>query len=137
MIGSSDSARASRAICGALLALMALFAPAAAASAQAAPDPTPAMRLRTGFAADPLRPETDSPSAAEPVVPRIRIERRTLAGGAAGLVLGAAAGAAAGCHFNRDDYGVFCGGQSDTTVFIGAALGAAAGTALGMWLFGR
>ena len=51
-----------------------------------------------------------------------------------GGLLGAAAGAALGCAANRDDYGVFCGGQSDTKVFVGAALGAAAGAALGALL---
>ena len=48
-----------------------------------------------------------------------------------GGVLGAAVGGALGCAANRDDYGVYCGGQSDTKVFVGAALGAAAGAALG------
>jgi hypothetical protein len=52
-----------------------------------------------------------------------------------GGLLGTAAGGALGCAANRDDYGVFCGGQSDTKVFVGAALGAAAGAALGALLF--
>ena len=41
----------------------------------------------------------------------------------AGLLLGTAVGFALGCAANRDDYGVYCGGQSDATVFTGAALG--------------
>jgi hypothetical protein len=51
-----------------------------------------------------------------------------------GGLLGAAVGGALGCAANRDDYGVYCGGQSDTKVFVGAALGAAAGAALGALL---
>ena len=62
--------------------------------------------------------------------------RRYSTGGViVGGLLGVAAGGAAGCAANRDDYGVFCGGQSDTKVFVGAALGAAAGAALGAVLF--
>ncbi len=57
--------------------------------------------------------------------------------GAVGLLLGGAAGAAAGCAANRDSYGVFCGGQSDTKVAVGAALGGIAGAAIGSLLFRR
>jgi hypothetical protein len=57
-------------------------------------------------------------------------------GAIVGGVLGAAAGGALACAtVNRDDYGVFCGGQSDTEVVVGAVLGAAAGAALGGLLF--
>ncbi len=37
----------------------------------------------------------------------------------AGLLLGTAVGFALGCAANRDDYGVYCGGQSDATVLHG------------------
>ena len=57
-------------------------------------------------------------------------------GAVIGGVLGAAAGGALGCAANRDSYGVYCGGQSDTKVFVGAALGAAVGAALGGLAFG-
>ena len=57
-------------------------------------------------------------------------------GAVIGGVLGAAAGGALGCAANRDSYGVYCGGQSDTKVFVGAALGAAVGAALGGLVFG-
>jgi hypothetical protein len=53
-------------------------------------------------------------------------------GAVIGGALGAAAGGALACAtVNRDDYGVFCGGQSDTEVFVGAVLGAAAGVVVG------
>jgi hypothetical protein len=57
--------------------------------------------------------------------------------GIVGLLLGAAAGGAIGCAANSDDYGVYCGGQDDTKVIVGAALGAAAGATLGALLFRR
>jgi membrane associated rhomboid family serine protease len=52
-------------------------------------------------------------------------------GGIAGLVLGGAVGGALGCLANRDDYGVFCGGQRDAKVVVGAVLGGAVGAAVG------
>jgi hypothetical protein len=57
--------------------------------------------------------------------------------GVVGLLLGAAAGGAIGCAANSDDYGVYCGGQDDTKVIVGAALGAAVGATLGALLFRR
>ena len=54
-----------------------------------------------------------------------------------GAVAGAAIGAALGCLANRDDYGVFCGGQSDTKAVIGAVVGAGAGAWIGAVLPGR
>ena len=66
-----------------------------------------------------------------------RGRKLSVAGGVAGFLVGGAAGAALGCLANRDDYGVFCGGQSDTKVAVGALLGGAAGAALGAVLFRR
>jgi hypothetical protein len=63
--------------------------------------------------------------------------RYSVGGGVVGFVVGAAAGGALGCLANKDDYGVFCGGQDDTKVFVGAALGAAAGAVLGAVLLRR
>jgi LytS/YehU family sensor histidine kinase len=54
-----------------------------------------------------------------------------------GLLLGAAAGGVIACTANRDAYGVFCGGQDDTKLVIGAAIGGAAGATLGALLFRR
>jgi hypothetical protein len=66
-----------------------------------------------------------------------RGSRLSVVGGVAGFVLGAAVGTATACHFNRDSYGVYCLGQSDTKLAIGAVLGGAAGGALGAYLFRR
>jgi hypothetical protein len=66
--------------------------------------------------------------------PQIELETgRTwsLTGAVIGGVVGAAVGGALGCLANRDDYGVYCGGQSDTKVVIGAVLGAGAGAWIG------
>lgn len=71
------------------------------------------------------------PEANRRLLDRSIAHRRSLAGGVAGFVVGAAAGAFVGCLANRDDYGVLCGGQSDTRVFVGAAIGATAGALIG------
>jgi hypothetical protein len=63
--------------------------------------------------------------------------RLSVAGGIGGFVVGAVAGALVACHFNRDDYNVFCAGQNDTKVAIGAVIGGATGAALGAYLFRR
>jgi hypothetical protein len=55
----------------------------------------------------------------------------SMTGAVVGAVVGAAVGGALGCLANRDSYGVFCGGQSDTKVVIGAVLGAGAGAWIG------
>ena len=60
-----------------------------------------------------------------------------MVGGVVGLLLGATAGGVIACTANRDDYGVFCGGQDDTKLVIGAAIGGAAGAALGALIFRR
>ena len=57
--------------------------------------------------------------------------------GVLGLLLGAGVGGALGCLANKDDYGVYCGGQDDTKVIVGAALGGLAGAAAGALLFKR
>ena len=57
--------------------------------------------------------------------------------GVVGLVAGAAVGGVIGCAVNSDSYGVFCGGQDDTKVVVGASLGGIAGGLLGALLFKR
>ena len=57
--------------------------------------------------------------------------------GILGLVLGAGIGGTLGCLANADDYGVFCGGQDDTKVIIGAVLGGVAGGLVGALAFPR
>lgn len=73
------------------------------------------------------------------VVQRLESSRRApnALTGAIGLLTGVALGGVAGCAANRDSYGVFCGGQSDTKVAVGAAVGGIAGAALGAFLFRR
>ena len=56
-------------------------------------------------------------------------------GGIIGALLGLAVGGAAGCLANKDDYGVFCGGQDDTKVIVGAVVGGLAGAAIGALVF--
>lgn len=72
-----------------------------------------------------------------PFLPAEARRRPNLLAGAIGLVVGAAAGGALACLDNRDDYGVYCGGQNDTKVAVGAALGGVAGAAAGAFLFRR
>jgi len=57
--------------------------------------------------------------------------------GILGALLGAGVGGALGCLANKDDYGVYCGGQDDTKVIVGAVLGGIAGGAAGALLFKR
>ena len=138
-----------------LIPVVLLLTPAAA-SAQSAPRLEPGTRVRITLASPTLRRETGtvqaltdttlqlSSGSASVAIPLARIERiersagrrRSLPGGIAGFVVGAAAGGAVGCLANSDDYGVFCGGQSDTKVAVGAAVGGIAGAALGAVLFG-
>lgn len=56
-------------------------------------------------------------------------------GGIVGALLGAVVGGAVGCLANKDDYGVYCGGQDDTKVIVGAAVGGVAGAVVGAMLF--
>lgn len=63
--------------------------------------------------------------------------RPNTTGGIIGFVVGAAAGATVGCLANKDDYGVFCGGQDDTKVVVGAVIGGAVGAAVGALVFAR
>ncbi|HET6763371.1 MAG TPA: hypothetical protein VFH27_06855 [Longimicrobiaceae bacterium] len=133
-----------------LLAALTLCAAPLPAQSAAPPAPTPGSRLEPGSTPR-LRPASNrvfDPSIATGAV--VIAPSRQLApavlktdgsrgysvvGGVAGFVVGAAAGGALGCLANRDDYGVFCGGQDDTKVFVGAALGAAVGAALGAVIF--
>lgn len=117
--------------------------------------PTPGARLRVTWA-DPrlqtrvgrldaltdgvLRLSADSgfvsiPREAITSLERSLGHRPGIAGGVVGLVLGGGVGAVLGCLANADDYGVFCGGQDDTKVIVGAALGGVAGGLLGAYLF--
>ncbi len=64
-------------------------------------------------------------------------KKPSLLGGVIGFVVGAAAGFTLGCLANKDDYGVFCGGQNDTKVFVGAAVGGVVGATVGALLFRR
>jgi hypothetical protein len=69
-----------------------------------------------------------------------RLEQSTgkkpnVAAGVLGAILGAGVGGALGCLANKDDYGVYCGGQDDTKVILGAVLGGLAGGAAGALLF--
>lgn len=126
-----------------------------APAARQAAAPTPGARLRVTWA-DPelqtfvgrldavtdgvLRLSADSgpvsiPREAIRSLERSLGHRPGIAGGVVGLVLGAGAGGVLGCLANADDYGVFCGGQDDTKVIVGAALGGVAGGALGAYLF--
>ena len=57
--------------------------------------------------------------------------------GAVGLLLGAAIGGVVACADNRDSYGVFCAGQNDTKIAVGAVIGGITGGALGAFLFRR
>jgi hypothetical protein len=57
--------------------------------------------------------------------------------GAIGLLLGAAIGGVVACADNRDSYGVFCAGQNDTKVAVGAAIGGVTGGVLGAYMFRR
>lgn len=58
-----------------------------------------------------------------------------VATGILGAILGAGIGGALGCLANEDDYGVYCGGQDDTKVIVGAVIGGLAGGAAGALLF--
>ncbi|HSL68632.1 MAG TPA: hypothetical protein VK864_00255 [Longimicrobiales bacterium] len=135
-----------------LLLAQIVFAIGSPAAAQDTVPLTPGTRLRLTLSA-PARVEfarfqalTDTAllvaaSAAPRVIPLTSIRvleysrgyAPSLAGGALGLLLGGAIGATIGCAANRDSYGVFCAGQSDTKVAVGTAIGGIAGAALGAY----
>ena len=71
------------------------------------------------------------------MVERSAGRRPNIVTGIAGFVAGAAVGGVIGCATNNDDYGVFCGGQDDTKVMVGASVGGVAGAVLGALLFKR
>jgi hypothetical protein len=56
-------------------------------------------------------------------------------GGIIGALLGVAVGGAVGCLANKDDYGVYCAGQDDTKVIVGAVVGGLAGAVVGALVF--
>jgi hypothetical protein len=78
-----------------------------------------------------LAVRTNESFARLPVLDADTTRTWSVTGAIVGAVVGAAVGGALGCLANRDDYGVFCGGQSDTKVVIGAVLGAGAGAWIG------
>jgi hypothetical protein len=96
--------------------------------------PAPAVMPDTRLHAAPAN-AAPAPSSELAHTLRASGRRYSVAGGIGGLVLGAAAGGALGCLANKDGYGVFCGGQDDAKVVLGAAVGAAAGAVLGAVLF--
>lgn len=63
-----------------------------------------------------------------------RGRRASVAGGIGGFLVGAVLGGVIGCAANRDSYGVFCGGQDDTRVFLSAGLGGVVGGTAGALL---
>ncbi|HEX9893496.1 MAG TPA: hypothetical protein VGA78_06210 [Gemmatimonadales bacterium] len=140
------------------LLVVALFWPLSLVLAQDTEPLTPRTRLRVTLASTPARVQigsyqalTDttlllsagsSRSLTIPLSSISRLEwsrgrRPGVLGGVLGLILGAGVGGVVACSLNRDDYGVFCGGQDDTKVVVGAALGGAAGTVIGALLFRR
>jgi hypothetical protein len=103
-------------------------APAAAISAQRPVVPGTAPRVTVTTREVVM---ADIPEANRRLLDVGRVRHRSVRGGAIGFVVGAAAGAFVGCLANRDDYGVLCGGQSDTTVLLGAGLGGVLGAVVG------
>ena len=83
-----------------------------------------------------LQLQTDAETLTIPRSTITSIEQSTgkkpnVTGGIIGGLLGLAVGGAVGCLFNKDDYGVYCGGQDDTKVIVGAVVGGLAGAAVG------
>lgn len=73
-------------------------------------------------------------------ITRVEVSRGrkpSIVGGVVGFLVGAVAGGALACAANRDDYGVFCGGQDDSKVILGAAVGGVVGAGAGALLFRR
>lgn len=103
-----------------LLATLLLLTPAPADTAR----PVPARLLA-------------APSRMVSLLPDEARRRPNYLAGAIGLVIGAGAGGALACLANRDDYGVYCAGQDDTKVAVGAAMGGVAGALAGALLFRR
>jgi hypothetical protein len=134
------------------VASLALLVPCAEASSQQ-PDPQPQPGAYAGgtailayapapaFSAQLLLAPAAAAAAAVPDVPRAPVldraegRRLSVAGGVGGFLVGAVVGGLVACHFNRDSYDVFCAGQNDTKVFVGAVVGGASGAALGSYLF--
>ena len=84
--------------------------------------------------------QTSSESLTIPVSTITRLEQSlgkkpNATGGIIGALLGVAVGGAVGCLANKDDYGVYCGGQDDTKVIVGAVVGGLAGAAVGSLVF--
>lgn len=50
-------------------------------------------------------------------------------------IIGAGIGGIVGCAANADSYGVFCGGQNDTKVVVGAGVGAITAAVIGGKMF--
>jgi hypothetical protein len=106
------------------------------------PDPEHRTGTFAGLAGSDLRLSSGGTTVSVPVAAIRRLELSTgrspgLAGGIVGGLLGVGVGGFLGCVANRDSYGVLCGGQDDTKVIVGAALGGLAGGLAGALLFRR
>ena len=136
------------------LAALALLALGAQASAQVAQPITPGTRLRVTipssvyvarFAAMTSTELVLSDNDSTRTVPIATIQQLevsrgrspSLLAGAIGAITFAAVGGAVACAANRDSYGVYCAGQNDTKIAIGAVLGGLAGGTAGALLFRR
>ncbi|HET8625072.1 MAG TPA: hypothetical protein VFM14_16030 [Gemmatimonadales bacterium] len=142
-----------RLVTGTFLAALLLCGPIVSAGAQDTRlAPGARVRVTTAGGAIPMRTGslqslTDttlvlSSGSSIPLASITRLElsrgrKPNIAAGVVGFLLGGAAGGVLACTANRDDYGVFCGGQDDTKLIVGAALGGAAGAVLGALLFRR
>jgi hypothetical protein len=133
-----------------ILLLLASSAVASVVGAQELPGIRPGARLRVTMLSPPqvhvgrLEMLTDSTLvlSGNAAIRLLNIRRLEASGGrqpgtlaaVAGFVLGASLGGVLGCAVNRDSYGVFCGGQNDTKVALGAGIGGVAGAAAGAFL---
>ena len=95
-----------------------------------------------GLSGNTLRLDRGSERFVLPLASVARLEQSqgkkpNIPAGIVGLLIGAGIGGALGCLANPDDYGVFCGGQDDTKVIVGAVLGGVAGGFAGALLFPR
>lgn len=118
--------------------------PALAIGARVRVTTTDAARPRVGtwqgMDASALRLGVDTSTA---IIPRSTVRlleeslgRKASVGGAiGGALFGIAAGGALGCLANKDSYGVYCAGQDDTKVIVGAALGGVLGGVAGALIF--
>jgi hypothetical protein len=137
------------------IALLSLLLLVSETSAQAAPRLEPGTRLRVTIApSDQYVGRFASLSGADLMltangstrsVPLATIQQLeasrgrspSIVGGAIGAIVFAGVGGAIACAANRDSYGVYCGGQNDTKVAVGAVLGGLVGGTVGALVFRR